>query len=457
MAPPSTALHKQEHHDLLKGHGDKAEGIRRSSVCVEVPPMPCSNPKCEALVVTAAKFCMMCGEVRPKVISIKPKKPSALEADCVSHSGCRHAVWLFVHTEVRDSPFILRHAQSYELMTILFVIYLVLADIIVSIPSIGAVSAHSPYYLGFEAFIYAVFTAEYVMRIWSSMESKTLSILGPIHGRIKIMRGTMEIVDFTVLVAYYINFIPGFEKLKGLQALRMIRLLRVAALLKMERKTSSFGQISNVLKTKKSELVATLFTAIVLMVMSATTMYYLESDEQPEAFSSVPAAMWWSVASLTTVGYGDVVPQTPAGKVLGALVAFFGVGLFALPAGILGSGFVEEVERAKRLALKEEEDDVEETLMDEEKEEANKIIAMQEHLKELKGTTEEMQSSQRDIANWLNSICPALEIPVPTIGGKPCGGVDKHVSDKDLATLQDSVTKKLDSLKLSKARPRKAA
>merc|ERR1719375_767014 len=102
--------------------------------------------------------------------------------------------------------------------------------------------------------------------------------------------------------------------MKGLSALRMIRLLRVAALLKMERKTSSFSKIVKVLKVKKSELLATLFTAAVLMVISATMMYYLENTTQPDAFSSVPAAMWWAVTTLTTVGYGDVVPKTTFGK-----------------------------------------------------------------------------------------------------------------------------------------------
>merc|ERR1712046_399792 len=136
----------------------------------------------------------------------------------------------------------------------------------------------------------------------------------------------------------------------------MIRLLRIAALLKVERGAGSFSKIINVLKVKRSELMATIVTAVILMLMSATLMYYLETEVQPVGFGSVPAAMWWSVASLTTVGYGDVVPKSAAGKLLGSVVAFFGVGLFALPAGILGSGFVEEVEKQKRLAEKENKD-----------------------------------------------------------------------------------------------------
>merc|ERR1719502_2110874 len=107
------------------------------------------------------------------------------------------------------------------------------------------------------------------------------------------------------------------------------------------------------------------------MIMSASMMYYFEKATQPEAFRSIPAAMWWSVTALTTVGYGDVVPRTPAGQFLASVVAFFGVGLFALPAGILGSGFVEEVDKEKKLlaaAEIEEEEELEEVLDQEEEE-----------------------------------------------------------------------------------------
>jgi len=393
----------------------------------------------------------MCGGARPKVKSPKARRPSLLEEDCIHTSGCRHAVWLFVHSEVRDSPWILRHAQKYELMTIFFVIYLVVSDIIVSIPEIGAVTKESQVYFMFEAFIYGVFTVEYLMRMWSCMESRELAALGPLQARLKLMKGVMEVVDLVVLIAYYINFIPGFSQLKGLQALRMIRLLRVAALLKMERKASSFGQIVNVLKTKKSELMATLFTAVVLMIMSATTMYYLENDTQPEGFASVPGAMWWSVASLTTVGYGDVVPMTPAGKVLGAVVAFFGVGLFALPAGILGSGFVEEVERAKKLAEKENADsDEDQEMLNEQEDEMNKITLLTDNIKAMRSSAEEMQRGQREVVNLLNGVCPTLEIPNPVPSqGQAAKDPDALVTDQDLVDLQDSVTLKLERLKRS--------
>lgn len=263
------------------------------------------------------------------------------------------------------------------------------------------------------------------------------------------MKGVIEMVDLIVLVAFYITFIPGFSSLKGLQALRMVRLLRVVALLKVERKTSSFGSIVKVLKTKNSELMATIFTALALMLMSATTVYFLENESQPESFPSVPAAMWWSVISLTTVGYGDVVPITAAGKILGCVVAFFGVGLFALPAGILGSGFVEEVNKAKAEAAARENDsdeDEADVILQEEEEEQKKIEILTEDAKALRDEVDEMQSVQRDIVNMLNSISPSLAIPMPVIKRR-ADDVNRQVTDKDLAAMQEHVVVRLDTLK----------
>merc|ERR1719373_1159052 len=116
------------------------------------------------------------------------------------------------------------------------------------------------------------------------------------------------------------------DQYRGLQAIRVLRLL---ALLKMERQTSSFATILAVLSKKKHELSATLFMAMVLLVMASTAMYYVENPTQPEKFSSIPATMWWAVAAMTTVGYGDICPMTTEGKLLGAFVAIIGVGLFA--------------------------------------------------------------------------------------------------------------------------------
>ena len=98
---------------------------------------------------------------------------------------------------------------------------------------------------------------------------------------------------------------------------------------------------------KRAELTVTVTLLAVLLVLASSGVYFAEKSAQPEVFSSIPAAMWWAVATLTTVGYGDVYPITSAGKLLGAVVAILGIGMFALPTGILGAGFMEEIHRRK--------------------------------------------------------------------------------------------------------------
>merc|ERR550534_2212964 len=137
---------------------------------------------------------------------------------------------------------------------------------------------------------------------------------------------------------------------RGLQALRMVRLLRLLTLFRVDRSTNSFTIIFDIFQKKRSELMASLASAFVIMIMSGTLMYYAENAAQPDKFSSIPASMWWSVAALTTVGYGDLVPETAEGKLLGAVVAIFGIALFALPAGILGSAYAEIQEERQLLA-----------------------------------------------------------------------------------------------------------
>lgn len=112
---------------------------------------------------------------------------------------------------------------------------------------------------------------------------------------------------------------------------------------KLGRYTRSLSLIGRVIRAKHGELLATLAVGILLLTMASIVMFELEHDAQPTVFTSVPAAMWWGVVTFTTVGYGDVFPVTPLGKLFGAAAAVIGVGLFALPAGILGSGFVEEI------------------------------------------------------------------------------------------------------------------
>jgi voltage-gated potassium channel len=120
-----------------------------------------------------------------------------------------------------------------------------------------------------------------------------------------------------------------------------MRLLRIA---KLGRYYRALHIMSRVIRNQKEELILTVSVMLILLVISSALMYHAENGAQPENFPDIPATMWWSIVTLTTVGYGDVYPITSTGKALAAIIAVFGIGMVALPAGIIGSGFVEEIQ-----------------------------------------------------------------------------------------------------------------
>jgi len=243
-----------------------------------------------------------------------------------------------------------------------------------------------------------VFTVEYICRLWSCLEVGEYYLMGGFWGRMTYATQILPLLDLIVIATMYVDIVLSCEftharHLADLQALRLVRMLRVVAVLKVERKTNSFNLLFKVLARKRSELYAALSIATTLMVMSASLMYYLENPAQPDQFVSIPASMWWSVTALTTVGYGDMVPITPAGKALASVVSIFGVGLFALPAGILGSGFVEVLQSSMiaECALKEQD------ILNEVGEEKRKIEVLLEDMSSLRALVYKMQDNQRDV------------------------------------------------------------
>lgn len=348
------------------------------------------------------------GELRigaQKAIKEEPEE-LPMEALTVESSGIRREVWLFLVGEVSNRGF-RKYAQKYEFFSVGLVIYLVLADIILSIPELAWLKTTEGI-VGFEFFIYLIFTMEYVLRMWACMADKELSGLGSCRGRLKLARKVMNLVDLLVCAAYYINFLPGMGALQGMGALRMIRLLRVAALLKVERKTNSIGNIVKVLALKKTDLASTVFMASVLMVMAAAVMYYIEVGTQPVVFGSIPASLWWSVTALTTVGYGDAVPQTGIGKLSGCIIAFFGVGIFALPAGILGEGFMEVMEKPAEAEMAQTEQEVRDVLLVKEQ----KAMAVKEQVDSLSEKIVRVKKDQERIQKLIRGLTPELAAQV---------------------------------------------
>jgi voltage-gated potassium channel len=192
----------------------------------------------------------------------------------------------------------------------------------------------------FEVFSIIVFTIEYIARMWSCVVDARYE--RPVIGRLSFARQPMSIIDLLVVLPFYIPLF-GID-LRFMRAVRLLRVLRIA---KIGRYSTSLKLIGNVMKSKKDELAMTVAVMALLLVISACIMYECENQAQPKAFPDIPTTMWWSVVTLTTVGYGDVYPITALGRFFAAITAILGIGMFALPTGIIGAGFVEEINKRK--------------------------------------------------------------------------------------------------------------
>jgi len=198
----------------------------------------------------------------------------------------------------------------------------------------------------FEYFSIMVFTIEYALRVWSC--TKSPKYRRPFYGRIRFMLSPMALIDLLAILPFYLTFVVA--DLRFIRALRLLRIFRIFKIARYSKALMTFGRI---LASKKEELVITAVLGLILIFFSSSFMYFIEHDAQPEAFASIPHAMWWAVVTLTTVGYGDIYPITMPGKLLGGFIAIVGIGMFALPAGILGSAFVlEEVFGHRRVSMK---------------------------------------------------------------------------------------------------------
>jgi voltage-gated potassium channel len=201
-------------------------------------------------------------------------------------------------------------------------------------------STYASFFQAFEVFSVAVFTVEYVLRIWSCTENPRFKDQPRI--RLRYLMTPMALVDLMAILPFYMPLF--FPDLRFMRALRLFRLFRV---LKLSRYSESLKTFVDVLRLKKEELLIMLFAIVILLVVSSSLMYWAETDAQPKAFGSIPAAMWWGIVTLATVGYGDIYPITPLGKLIGSIVVLLGIGLFALPTGVLASGFSEVLAKRK--------------------------------------------------------------------------------------------------------------
>lgn len=246
----------------------------------------------------------------------------------------RKRVWEILEAADRRD----KASRTFDVFILTLILLNVLAEILGTVQSIG--NRYGTFFQWFEVFSVAVFTMEYAGRVWSSPEGRTMA--NPFSGRLRFMAKPMLIIDLLAFLPFYVSFIGA--DLRFLRAVRLFRIFRVA---KLGRYSSSFRLLARVLKDRKEELAMTFLLLLILVTLSSSFMFFAEHGAQPDKFPDIPSAMWWSVITMTTVGYGDVYPVTFWGKFFAAVSAVFGIGMFALPTGIVGAGFVEEVQKSK--------------------------------------------------------------------------------------------------------------
>jgi len=234
-----------------------------------------------------------------------------------------------------------RVSKGFDIFIIVLIGLNIIALILESDKNIFSVSPH--FYKYFEIVSVIIFSIEYVLRVWSCVENPKYTFP---TGRIKYVFTFMSLVDLFAVLPFYIPLL-GID----LRFLRAIRMLRIARIAKFGRYSRSLQIINRVFKERKEQLICAVFFLIVLLTISSSLMYYAENSAQPESFESIPKSMWWAVATLTTVGYGDVYPITPLGKLMASFIAILGIGMFALPTGILGAGFMEEINKNKKVQI----------------------------------------------------------------------------------------------------------
>lgn len=193
----------------------------------------------------------------------------------------------------------------------------------------------SGFFCGMEYVTIFIFCIEYILRIWTA--DYLYPGMTPGWARLKFLRSFDGIVDLLTIVPVF--FLSGFV------IFRMLRVARIFHLFRLNAKYDSFNVITTVLYVKRNQIISSVFIVLILMLASSLCMYSVEHPAQPEVFRNGFSGIWWSMSTLLTVGYGDIYPVTTLGRIMAICIAYLGVGVVAIPTGIISAGFVEQYQR----------------------------------------------------------------------------------------------------------------
>jgi voltage-gated potassium channel len=201
--------------------------------------------------------------------------------------------------------------------------------------------AHAALLRQFEIVSIVIFTIEYLLRVWTA----GYKFPGSKVPAIRFIFSAGAIIDLAAILPFYLPFVTGLD----LRFLRILRLLRMFRIFKLGRYSESMAIIGRVLKKEKEKLITTIILTVIMIFVASTVMYYVENPAQPEVFKNIIETTWWSIATFTTIWLGDVYPITIAGKICGGIISLLGIMLIALPSGIICSGFMDELNKEKKI------------------------------------------------------------------------------------------------------------
>lgn len=232
-----------------------------------------------------------------------------------------------------------RASKTFDISIVVLIVLTVLFTILESFKNLQ--SQYHDFFNLFEIFSVCIFTVEYLLRVWTA--DLRYPNKGFIKSRIVFVFSFLALIDLLAILPFYLPLLIPFD----LRFIRIVRIIRITRVFKVNRYSKAMKTIGNVLKLKKAELAASIFVMLFIIIISSILIYHFEHDVQPDHFPNIVASCWWGVATLTTIGYGDIYPITIMGKVLASVIAVCGIGLVALPTGIISSGFAEQMKSNK--------------------------------------------------------------------------------------------------------------
>jgi len=256
-------------------------------------------------------------------------------ANLVFMTNLRRRTFEILETDKEEDP----TGRFVDCLLILIISLNILAVILESVASLAA--TYGELFHAFEVFSVGVFSIEYLVRVWAAIERPSVKFSHPVWGRARYMLTPMALLDLIVIL-------PFFLALLGAVDLRFLRVLRLLRVFRLTRYSSAVRLLTDVLKDEAANIGAAMFILMMMVVLSASLVYLAEASAQPDDFGSIPDALWWAIITMTSIGYGDVVPVTNVGKIFGAIIGIISVGMVALPTGIIASGFNQALHQRKQ-------------------------------------------------------------------------------------------------------------